>query len=191
MTRFNEIYQITDINRKKELLTDMRTNELKASQLFLKLSQERIRRRSKEFCLDALETYKIGCKKMIEAEIAREEFELKSMREEESIQKYKEMVIKSLSNDKKWIKEELRARNKDLDIMQANSGLMYHPGFNEEFGHKSAEREHPLSWRLKTIDNNGVPLTSETAGLVFGTSTFSPEVHLDKLKTWKRIGKEG
>lgn len=170
----------------------MREKEAMASRLIQTLGRERLNRRLRDWCLSALKAQGTGYKQQRDDELAREDRELRSMTLEEARQRHVEMIQKSLSRDATWLQEDSTASKNILNKKQINSGLNYHLGYNPEVGHISLEREHPLSWRLKPLDSNGVPITVEAAAHIFGRNyELRPEVHIEKLRDWKEEGLRG
>ena len=170
----------------------MRAKEASASRLIQTLGCERLQRRLRDWCLDALKVQRIGYKKQKEDELEREDSELRGMRIEEARQRRVEMISKSLSRDAVWTQEEISATKNIIHKKQINSALNYHMGFNADVGHMSTEREHPLSWRLKPVDSKGVPITVESAVNIFGRGyELRPEVHFEELRDWKDEGLKG
>jgi hypothetical protein len=192
VTNYEEIYHVTPIDGRKELLTEMRVKEATASRLVQALGRERLNRRLRDWCLSALKAQGTGYKQQRDAELAREDRELRTMTLEEARQRHVEMIQSALSRDASWLQEDSVASKNVLNKKQINSGLNYHLGYNSEVGHISLDREHPLSWHLKPFDANGVPLTVEAAAHIFGHNyELRPEVHIEKLKDWKKEGLRG
>ena len=191
VTRFDAIYHVPASEGRKEMLADMREKEIEASHMMCVIGKERIRRRTRDFCIRALELQRSGYKRLRDEELERESRELISMRTEEENQRKVMMTNKALSVDRDWIEHDLVSKRYDLGIKVARANLKYHEGFDAEKGHMSKEREHPLSWRLKDTDVNDTPITVQRAAEVFGTYSFRPEVHRELLQEWRDEGHRG
>merc|ERR1711991_1233502 len=174
-TRYDAIYHVPASKGRKELLENLREKEEEASNLVKMLAKERIRRRLRDYCIVALEAQRVGYKRLKDEEIERESKELIGMRMEEDEQRRVAMINGAMAKDKQWIKNDLTQKKHDLFIMDTAANLKYHPGWDDEKGHVSKEREHPLSWRLKDTDEKGIPITVQRAAQVFGTYEFRPE----------------
>lgn len=76
-----------------------------------------------------------------------------------------EFVNNAKSFDKKWIRKEQKMCDKKLIDVYDYSMLKYHNGYDDRNPYQ-IQREHPLSWRWKSTDIDGLPLNSTAAGKV-------------------------
>ena len=193
-TRFDDMYSF-DASGRKEVLKGLRDREQGRAAMIYDLDVERIRRRGRDYALAALEKQRHG---LTQERLAREAVELKVLRDAEKADKKRrteEMYSDAQSVDGKWVQQEAVNSKMVLDRRVTKAELnyvhMYGPGNNV-----STEREHPHSWELKQVSEEGVPITAQRSlhrfhGVADGVDPPAPNPQQEKLLDWGEKGEEG
>jgi len=194
-TRF-DAYHHLDGSIRKGVLKALKEREMDRACMVGRLAVEMSRRRVRGWSLIALERQRHGItqERIKEEDDARRA--LRASQEAEAARLKKEMMDHAASVDDKWVAEDLHATSLVGNRMITNAELQYMHLYDKN-NPVSTEREHPLSWRLKDVTAEGVPLSFERAKHRFGDELASREewtgveVHQDKLQEWEKVGREG
>lgn len=115
--RFEPIYHV-DSERRKVLLRSLRNHEKEQAEVIWKISKERAYRRAREFALTALEAQRYGLKREADERERVEGERLRRQQLADRAREHKQLVDRSLSSDRKWLRSDDAAGFKQLDTRQ-------------------------------------------------------------------------
>ena len=187
--RHVEFYHLEPEHR-TAIRQQLRSDEVNLTFLLEKLSKERLKRRAREFCVEAVLQMQRGLKEERDERDLKEKNRLLAEEEQRLQSERHEVIGKSSQTLEKWRMQEERSLAAQLKKRAALAAMTYHPSFGgrDMECHMSASREHPLSWRLSHFERGAqidTPLSAEAATDVFGTAKYIPSINLKDLSGWK------
>jgi len=126
--RFEPIYHV-DSEQRKVLLRALRNREKEQAEVIWKISKERAYRRAREFALVALEAQRYGVKRESDERERMEEDKVRQQQLADRAREHKQLVDRSLSTDRKWLRSDDTAGFKQLDTRQLYSAVQGRLGY--------------------------------------------------------------